>query len=120
MPFSMDSLNQFLLGDDVAEHDAPFHSVGVLLSGHCLSTSLLTKAFVADDVTVREQFCQCKVCKYRSSWDVFTLGLPVGLHQAGYSNTGTTKGSCDNGLSNSHLYNTHSSLTLFRCQSWHS
>ena len=58
----------------------------------------MTKAFVADDVTVRKRFCQCKVCKYWSSWDVFTLGLPVALPQAGYCNTGTTKGSCDNDL----------------------
>ena len=34
MPFSMESMNEFLLGVDVAEHDAPFHSIGVLLPGH--------------------------------------------------------------------------------------
>ena len=46
--------------------------------------------------------------------------LPVTLHQVGYSNTGTSDGSCDKGMGNSHLYYTRSSFALFVWHSWHS
>ena len=33
---------------------------------YCLSTNRM--AFIADDVTIRKRFCNCKVHKYWSSW----------------------------------------------------
>ena len=47
------------------------------------------------------------------SWSVWCL--PVTLHEVSYSSSGTSEGSCDKGMGNSHAL-----LSLFGCQSWDS